>query len=66
VGERQRGRPSAPADALVANVLLGTPGNDVINCGSGDDRIDGGPGNDRGVGGSGRDSFAAVEERRQD
>jgi Ca2+-binding RTX toxin-like protein len=38
----------------------------VINCGSGDDRIDGGPGNDRGVGGSGRDSFAAVEERRQD
>ncbi|MBA3370404.1 MAG: hypothetical protein H0T96_02980 [Thermoleophilaceae bacterium] len=50
----------------MANVLLGTPGNDVINCGSGDDRIDGGPGNDRGVGGSGRDSFAAVEERRQD
>lgn len=41
----------------MANVLLGTPGNDVINCGSG---------NDRGVGGSGRDSLAAVEERRQD
>jgi len=46
--------------------LRGEGGNDQLFGGSGDDRLDGGPGDDRGVGGSGRDTFAAVEQRRQD
>ena len=43
------------------NVLIGTPGNDVIHCGAGHDRVDGRGGNDVIYCGSGNDIVAGGE-----